>query len=355
MVPGESSAIELVRYQKLPKLLLHEHLDCSLRPETMLELWSKIGFAHAPANLASSVVTLWTAGQRQLAAAAYQQFLQAEASQSLSRYVQAIVHHVLPLMQSAESLRRITFERVLDAAADGIVAMQLRFAPQLHTDAGLSLSGVMDAVIAGLEASPMPVLLMICSLRHEDEAMAKRLVDLAIAYKAHVRLFDLAGDEHANPGVPLWWARQAARAREHGIETDIHLWETDEPQDQDIDRLAEYGIERVGHGVQGDKQGSLLLEVCPTSNLVTGAVASIAEHPVDRLFKAGKRVTISTDGTLFTAATLSDEYRLLTETFAWGAPEFHHVNLTALHAMPLPEQTKAEIAALLRLAYFESC
>ncbi len=314
-------------------------------------MWSKIGFPFAPENLPKEVASLWISGQKADATSAYQHFLQAEASRSLARYVQAIVYHILPLMQSAETLTRVTRERVEDAVEDGIIAMQLRFAPQLHTRAGLSLNKVMDAVIAGLEGSPIPILLMVCSLRHEDENMARKLVDLAIEYKSHVRLFDLAGDEHANPGVPTWWARQAARAREHGIEVDIHLWETDQPQEQDIERLVEYGIDRVGHGVQGDRQGSHLLEICPTSNVVTGVIRSLEDHPVDQLLKSGKRVTINTDGTLFTATTLSREYMLLAERFKWGHAEFHHVNLTALHAIPLAEQKKTEIANVLSSAY----
>lgn len=342
------------QFQRLPKVLLHEHLDCSLRPQTMLEMWNKIGFAAGPENFPADVATRWKNGNQQEAIALYQKFLQTEASKSLSRYVQAIVYHILPLMQTTESLTRITRERMEDAAADGIVAMQLRFAPQLHTHAGLTLHKVMDAIIAGLDKTSIPVVLVVCALRHEDEDMARKLVDLAIEYRSHVRLFDLAGDEHANPGVLAWWARQAARAREHGIEPDIHLWETDQPKAQDIERLVEYGIDRIGHGVQGELQGSHLLEVCPTSNLITGVISSIQEHPVDRLLKSGKRVTINTDGTLLTATTLSGEYKLLAETFGWGHAEFHHVNLTALHSIPLPEQTKNEIGALLSAAYIDS-
>lgn len=317
----------------------------------MLEMWSRIGFAAGPQNFPLHVAATWKDGRHDEAISGYQKFLQTEASKSLSRYVQSIVYHILPLMQTSESLTRITRERMEDAAADGIVAMQLRFAPQLHTRAGLSLHKVMDAVIAGLDKTDIPVVLAVCALRHEDEEMARKLVDLAIEYRSHVRLFDLAGDEHANPGVLTWWARQAARAREHGIEPDIHLWETDQPRSQDIDRLLEYGIDRIGHGVQGDRQGSHLLEVCPTSNLITGVVPSIQEHPVDRLLKSGKRVTINTDGTLLTATTLSGEYRLLANTFGWASAEFRHVNLTALHSIPLPEHTKNEISAVLSAAY----
>lgn len=348
MVP---TGLEYSPYQSLPKLLLHEHLDCSLRPETMLELWNSIGFEKAPDNFPRSVSDLWSSGDKAAATEQYQLFLQEEASHSLARYVQAIVHHILPLMQTEENLTRLTRERIDDAVADGIVALQLRFAPQLHIAAGLSLSKVMDAIIAGIESSPIPVILMICALRHEDENQAKKLVDLAIEYKSHVKLFDLAGDEHANPGVLTWWARQASRAREHGIEPQIHLWETDPPTAQDIDRLVEYQIDKIGHGVQGDEQGSRLLEVCLTSNLVTGVISSIDKHPVDQLLKGGKRVTINTDGTLFTKTTLSKEYALLAHQFGWGAAEFHHVNLTALHVMPLPETTKQEIQALLTKAY----
>ena len=333
-----------------PKVLLHEHLDCSLRTKTMLEFWHDENW-QVPGNFPPEICELFEQNKVWQAALAYQNFLGQDASLSLSKYVLAIVHHVLPLMQSARRLTRITSERLEDAVADGVVAFELRFAPQLHTKGGLSLVQVMEAVLAGIASAPLPVRLILCALRHENEQMARQLADLAIAYKEHVGVFDLAGDEKANPGVLTWWARQALRAREHGIDTDIHLWETDEPTDEDLARLREFDINRLGHGIRGWSQENRLLEVCLSSNLVTGQIKQASEHPVNRLFRQGKLVTINTDGTLFTRSDLSGEYQLLNKHFGWGEPEFLAVNKTAIQASSFSDAVKNSVLARLRSSY----
>ncbi len=334
----------------LPKVLLHEHLDCSLRTQTMLEFWQE-DLWKVPANFPASVIELFKTGRQKEAAAAYQAFLCTEASRSLSNYVRAIVHHVLPLMQTKARLARIAKERVEDAVSDGICGMELRFAPQLHTAGGLSMDEVMDAVRQGVASAPIALRLILCTLRHESASMAAKLCDLAIANKDIVGVFDLAGDEKANPGVLRWWAREAMRAREHGILVDIHLWETDEPTDEDLVRLEEFEITRLGHGMRGERQGERILEVCPSSNLVTGQLASLAEHPIDRLFKQGKRVTVNTDGTLFTSSDLSNEYLLLNKHFGWGNSEFLAVNKTAAEASSFTRKEKEEILTRLENSY----
>jgi adenosine deaminase len=348
----DSKGTELSRAEimALPKVLLHEHLDCSLRPLTMLELWQELAWA-VPVNFPAKLKQEYESGERTKAADLYQEFLITQASLSLKNYVEAIVHHVLPLMQTEEHLTRITRERLEDAHADGVIALELRFAPQLHTASGLSLEKVMDAIVAGTRGSTVPVRLIVCALRHETQAMAKRLVDLALAYREHVGLFDLAGDEHANPGVLLWWAQEAVRARAGGLELDIHLWETDEPSEEDLARLAEFELSRLGHGMRGDRQENRILEVCPSSNLVTGQVKRLAEHPIDRLFRQNKKVTVNTDGTLFTRSDLSGEYSLLHKQFGWGKQEFLAVNLTALDASTFSAECKNEIRSRLMKGY----
>lgn len=316
----------------------------------MLEFWHDQNW-QVPENFPGSIAELFQAGSLKEAARAYQDFLAQEAGLSLANYVMAIVHHVLPLMQTSSRLSRITRERVADAFSDGIIAMELRFAPQLHTKGGLSLEQVMDAVIAGASQAKFPIKLTICALRHEDEAMAKRLADLCIAYKDHVGVYDLAGDEKANPGVLLWWAKEAMRVKEHGIDIECHLWETDEPNDQDMVRLAEFGIQRLGHGMRGDRQENRILEVCPSSNVITGQIKSIPEHPVNRLFQEGKKVTVNTDGTLFTCSDLSNEYLLLNQNFGWAEAEFLAVNKTAIEASSFSTATKTEIRGRLETSY----
>jgi len=397
--------------RSLPKIMLHEHLDCSLRPRTMLELWEKRGFENAKIAFPASVLKTWKlastksgAEKRRLrtqAAQEYQKFLVGFASLSLANYVQAIVDHVLPLMQSSSNLTRITSERIDDAIADGIAGMELRFAPQLHTWEGLSLDEVMESVIAATKTAPFPLKLILCALRHEDGTMARKLADLCVKYQRHVGVFDLAADEKANPGLLKWWLQAAlyAKALYPKLLVTIHLWETDEPNDQDIALLngfdqmldeltrqlsksgqtrvpddvweaagavvetmlptlltavhtdAGNGSLRIGHGFRGNRQGQRLIEVCPTSNVVTGQVASIAAHPVDKLHREGKRVTINTDGTLFTEVQLTDEYRKLQEAFDWTLDDLLTVNLTALEGSSFSQKDKSRLRAALKRAY----
>ncbi len=402
------SPLGMRKMRSLPKVMLHEHLDCSLRPRTMLELWQSQGFEKAKIDFPTDVLSEWNQASRATgmsrrklrtnAARQYQDFLVGFASESLANYVKAIVDHVLPIMQTPNNLTRITRERMEDATADGIAGLELRFAPQLHTASGLSLDGVMAAVIAGLQYATFPTKLILCVLRHENAEMARRIADLSIKYQRYVGVFDLAADERANPGVLKWWLKSSLYVKTLAprIAVTIHLWETDEPTDQDISLLrgfdimlaevthrlrhkqlvkddvwrvvdevveemfsafdavdedADAGLMRIGHGFRGNRQGNRLLEICPTSNVVTGQVVSFGEHPIDRLHREGKRVTVSTDGTLFTEVHLTDEYLKLQEHFGWKPADFLKVNLTAVEASSFNLRTKAHLRAQLKRAY----
>lgn len=346
--------------QNFPKMLTHEHLDCSLRPQTMLELWDQLGFDNAQqVKFPQEIPEAWakagkSKGKRQAVARQYQEWIAGHASASLKYYVDAIVCHALPLMQTEENLTRITRERIEDAVADGIVAMELRFAPQLHTWQGLSLDAVMQAVIAGIKDSPIPVKLIVCALRHQDGKMARRLSNLAIKYRKHVAKFDLAADEHANPGVLKWWIKPAMDARKHGIEPTVHLWETEEPTAQDIKLLEKYNIQVLGHGIRGSLQGNRICTVCPTSNVVTGQIKSLQEHPINKMYERGVRVTIETDGTLFTQTDLTNEYRLLNKAFGWGKEHFLRCNLTAIEQSQFSGRVKSRLRRQMRDAYSQA-
>ncbi|MGD9683053.1 MAG: adenosine deaminase [Candidatus Obscuribacterales bacterium] len=350
------------KMQAKPKILIHEHLDCSPEPVRMLTRWDEIGFDKAKIAFPADVVTPWQEAKdatgwdrrrlRSLAAARYQKFIASYAQASLANYVQAIVDHVLPLMQTQDDLLAITRDRIATAVKDGIIGMELRFAPQLHTMGGLSLEEVMEPVIEGISASPFPVKLIVCALRHEDRDMAFRLADLSLRYRRHVGVFDLAADEELNPGVLPWWIDAAEYVREKSrgrIDLTIHLTETRKPTATDIKLIAAHKIRRIGHGIKGD--WGQFLEVCPTSNEVTGQVASFKDHPIDRFLKEGKLVTVNTDGTLFTEVQLSDEYRKLQRAFGWGDREFLQVNLNAVAASSFSRAVKAQLRRKLREGY----
>ena len=357
-------------WNRVPKVQIHEHIDCSLRPYTMLDMWSKVGFATSKLSFPPEIVALWNgegkdklapngrgafvAKCRRKAAKLYSDWVSSYAKESLNNYLAAIGFHVLPLMHDLDNLTRIVAERVEDAVKDGHIAIELRFAPQLHLGPNgteNSLDDVMKATIAGLKGSPIPVKLIICALRHENGDMAEKLADLAIKYRRYVGKFDLAASETTFPGVLKWWIPAAKRVKAAGLGLTIHLWETNEPTDEDIALLNEVGIPLVGHGVRGRRQADRVIEVCLTSNVVTGQYHSFSDHPVDELYRAGVFLTLNTDGTLFTQTTLSLEYQRIADTFGWDLDDFLRVNMTAVEVTSFSPSAKARLKAQLKRGY----
>jgi adenosine deaminase len=352
----------LAYWRSLPKVQYHEHLDCSVRPATCLELWAERDFQIDEKGRASGVafpediIALWKAGNaasRRKAVDAYSDWVASYARSSLVNYIAAIDYLVLPIMQSLENITRITRERIEDAIADGHIAIILRFAPQLHLgEDGKSntLEEVVKAAEAGLKGAEIPTGLILCCLRQENEEMATALAALVVKHKKVVGL-DLAGAESLFPGILPWWIPAARTVKAAGKWVTSHLWETNEPTREDLELLEAEGIEDLGHGFRGNSQGNRVLQICVTSNEVTGQVASFGEHPVDSLYRSGRRVTIHTDGTLLTKTTLSQEYRQLARYFGWTEADFLRVNLTAVEAGPFSAGVKARLVRLLRRAY----
>jgi len=357
-------------WNRAPKVQIHEHIDCSLRPYSMLDMWSRVGFATSKLSFPDEIVSLWNgdgqdklapssrgafvAKSRRQAAKLYSDWVSSYAKESLNNYLAAIGFHVLPLMHDLDNLTRIVAERIEDAVKDGHIAIELRFAPQFHlgpTGTENSLDDVMKATIAGLKGSPIPVKLIICALRHENGDMAEKLADLAIKYRRYVGKFDLAASETTFPGVLKWWIPAAKRVKAAGLGLTIHLWETNEPTDEDIALLNEVGIRMIGHGVRGRRQANRVIEVCLTSNVVTGQFSSFFDHPVDELHRAGVLLTLNTDGTLFTQTTLSLEYQRIADTFGWDLADFLRVNMTAVEATSFSPSVKARLKAQLKRGY----
>lgn len=358
--------------RKVAKLMLHEHLDCSLRPRRMLELWEKLGFDTAAMGFPAEVLSLWRGdnipanltgnargaalrASRNQAAAAYQRWLIGFASASLDNYLRAIVDHILPLMQSRENIAIITRDRIDDAVNDGLIALELRFAPQLHTQQGLTLDEVMETVIDVIKDSPIPIDLTLCSLRHENADMARQIGDLCVKYQKWVGSFDLAGGEGVFPGVLDWWLTEAVRARSlrrrRKLTLKIHIGETNELTLDDHRKLDDNGITIEGHGVR-DLTSGRTREVCITSNVVTAQFASVAEHNVDELYRDGKPVTLSTDGLTLTGLWgLTDEYVNVARFFGWTTDDLYRVNLNALEALSFTTRVKAEIRRELKRSF----
>lgn len=342
----------------LPKILLHEHLDCSVRPLTMLELWSEIGFDKATMPFPDSVLHLWHGGHRDEAAVEYQQYLVKFASSSLSNYIYCIVEHILPVMQTEHALYRIARERIEDAVQDGIVLLSLRFAPQLHTAGGLTLDQVVGAVTGALDEAPANIYvdLTVCALRHEDGQFMNDLHRLCVDYADYIGCLDLAGDESLHKGVLQWWATGALKIREaraaigKPIHLKLHIGETDDVTAQDNQTLDRAAIEIEGHGIR-DWLSRRLREMCPTSNVITGQCASLIEHVINKMLLLFLPLCLNTDGLTLTGLRgLSHECHNMHQAFGWRLAQFGVVMYNALRGFASPEAVQRTVWWMLRLS-----
>lgn len=341
--------------RSLPTAVLHDHLDGGLRPSTVLELCAELGI-DPPAATAGAVAD-W--------------FFDAADSGSLPRYL-ATFDRTIALMQRPQDLRRVAREFVEDMAADGACYAETRWAPHQHLEGGLTLAQAVDAVQAGLEEgmaiaaeAGRPILAgqLLCHLRHLPPT--EELVRLAADRRdAGVWGVDLAGPEAGFPAS--LYAGPFALAHELGVHVTIHAGEADGPAS--IACALAQGAERIGHGVRlvedlgaDGARGSvaeevharqICLEVCPSSNLQTGAAPSITAHPAGRLLAGGFTVAISSDNRLMSRTCTSRELELLADAHRWELPELERITVSALgNGFAPAEQRERILEEIVRPAY----
>src|SRR6478736_6682607 len=293
-------------WRSLPKVLLHEHLDGGLRPSTLLELCAARGVP-VPETEAGKLA-LW---------------MHANAdSGSLERYLQGFAITVAA-MASEAACERVAFEAAEDARADGCVLAEFRMAPLLLEPYGLSGEAVVEATLAGLARSPLRCGLIVCGMRTDNPADTIRSARLAVKYRDRgVVGFDLAGAEKYFP--PGDHAESMRIAREAGVSLTCHAGESD--GGERVLEAASLGAVRIGHGiriVRGDtpdqtrawldraRELDLHFEVCPSSNVHTGAATSLEAHPIREMIAAGLSVSCNTDNRLMSHVTLSGEMEAL--------------------------------------------
>lgn len=329
--------LESIRYA--PKALLHDHLDGGLRPATVLELAEANGYDDLPAGDVDELAA-W--------------FRTAAHSGSLERYLQPFAHTV-GVMQTPEALYRVAYECVEDLAADNVVYAEIRFAPELHIDNGLSLDAVVDAVLAGFadgekavsaDGRSITVRCLVTAMRHQARSL--EIAELAIRFRDKgVVGFDIAGAEAGYP--PTRHLDAFEYMRSNNARFTIHAGEAfGLPSIHEA--IAFCGADRLGHGVrivdditigadgtaQLGRLASLLrdkrvpFEMCPSSNVQTGAVGSIAEHPFDRLARLRFRVTVNTDNRLMSDTTMSQEMLRLVEAFGYGWSDLQRFTINAM-------------------------
>ncbi|HEY2950093.1 MAG TPA: adenosine deaminase [Micromonosporaceae bacterium] len=348
---------------KAPKALLHDHLDGGLRPSSILELADAIGHP-LPAADAEGL-------RRWLAAAA--------DSGSLERYLETFTYPVA-VMQTEEALYRVAAECALDLAADGVVYAEVRFAPEQHLERGLSLPAVVEAVVAGFAegsrraeeaGTPIRVGTLLTAMRHAARSM--EIAELAVTFRdLGVVGFDIAGAEAGFPPTRHLDAFEYLQ-RENSHFT-IHageafglpsIWQA----------IQWCGADRLGHGVRivdditrgpgggaaGAKLGRLAayvrdkripLELCPSSNVQTGAARSIAEHPIGLLHDLRFRVTVNTDNRLMSGTSMSREMQLLVDAFGYGWAELQWFTINAMKSAFIPfDERLAIINETIKPAY----
>jgi adenosine deaminase len=335
-----SVAATLDEIRGVPKVLLHDHLDGGLRPATMIELAGQTGYDGLPSTDVTEL-TRWMAGAAQRG--------------RLELYLEAF-QHTVGVMQTRAALIRVAAECAADLAADGVVYAEVRFAPELHVRHGLSLDQVVEAVLEGFRrgASGRNITVYALLTAMRTAARSLEIAELAVRHRdAGVVGFDIAGAEAGSPPSRHLDAFQYV-AREN-FHITIHagegfglpsIWEA----------LQWCGAERLGHGVRiiddiqvapdgmaplGRLAGyvrdrRIPLEMCPSSNVQTGAVASIKDHPIGLLRDLSFRVTVNTDNRLMSGVSLSSEFHALTEAFGYGWADIEWLTVNAMKSAFAP-------------------
>jgi len=296
-------------FKKLPKTDLHVHLDGSLRLETILDLARKDGIDLGVDNI-DDLKKLIGPGK---------------IHKSLNDYLKGF-DITLKVLQTKESLYRAAYELAEDCAAENVGYIEVRYSPVLHTQKGLPLTAIVESVVEGLKDAQKDFGInsgvIICGIRNISPAVSLRMAELAVAYKNRgVVAFDLAGAEYNYPAKDHLEAFSLILS--NNVNVTIHAGEAYGPDS--IHQALHYcGAHRIGHGVRLKEDGGLLnyvtdhripLELCPSSNVQTGAIKTIEEHPVKFYLDLGIRVTLNTDNRLITNTTMTDEYDLIYNTF----------------------------------------
>ncbi|HEY6607649.1 MAG TPA: adenosine deaminase [Candidatus Limnocylindria bacterium] len=339
--------MDLSLIARMPKVLLHDHLDGGLRPRSVIELAADAGYRELPTTDPDELAGWFTSGADR---------------KSLELYLEGF-RHTVAVMQTRDALERVAAECAEDLAADGVVYAEVRMAPELLTDGGMTLDEAVTAMLDGLrrgcEGRPITVGLIVTAMR--QAAQSVQIAELAVRHRDEgVVGFDIAGPE---AGYPPTRHLDAFNLIAHeNFHFTIHagegfglpsIWEA----------LQWCGAERLGHGVRivDDitvrpdgrvvlgrlasyvRDRRVPLEMCPTSNVHTGAAPSIEEHPIDLLRRLRFRVTVNTDNRLMSGITLSSEFATLSRAFGIGLDEMEWLTLNAMKSAFFPFDGRLQI------------
>lgn len=369
-----------VDIQTLPKVSLHDHLDGGLRPGTILELLEldgvevpeTVGDSRVVAAMTSDELAAWIVRQSE--------------SGSLVDYLKTF-DLTCAVMQTEQGLARVAREAVLDLAADGVVYGELRWAPEQHLARGLSLDQTVDIVQQGIDQGIEDALALgreirigqvITAMRHADRSL--EIAELALRHRdSGAVAFDIAGAERGFP--PSRHAKAFRLLAENMFPVTIHAGEADGVSSIESALVEGYAL-RIGHGVRlvedvtvegSDAEATTVslglvaewvrdrgvaLEMCPTSNLQTGAIAArghrMDDHPFDLFYQLGFAVTVNTDNRLVSGTTLTRELGLLADTFGYGLADLEAFQLNAAVAAFLPLDEREALADTVHEGFIEA-
>jgi adenosine deaminase len=331
--------LSLETIREAPKVVLHDHLDGGLRPRTVIDLASEFGYDKLPTTDPEELAKWFTRGADR---------------KSLELYLETFAHTV-GVLQDRDAIIRVAAECAEDLAADGVVYAEIRYAPELSTEKGLTLDEVIDANLEGFRLGAMraaeagrPIVMKVIVTAMRQFARSVEVAEAAIRWRdAGTVGFDVAGPEKGFP--PTRYLEAFDLVRHENFHITIHagesfglksIWEA----------LQFCGAERLGHGVRIiddvtiDPDGEPILgrlaafvrdrriplEMCPTSNVHTGAATSIEAHPIDLLRRLRFRVTVNTDNRLMSNVSMTSEFAALDQAFGLGLDEMEWLTLNGI-------------------------
>lgn len=332
--------------QSLPKILLHEHLDGVLRPQTVIDLAEDSKYSELP-NQDPQALGQW--------------FHQGANQGSLAKYLEGFAH-TIAVMQTAEALERVAYEQAEDLSKDGVVYFETRFAPIFHTRKGLTHQQVVAAVLKGLARGQkdfgVSSGLIICAMRNMNVSL--EMAELAVDFRERgVVGFDLAGEEGGYP--PKKHVDAFHYIQRENFNITVHAGEGFGKES--IWQAIQYcGAHRIGHGTRliddiavangkavklGDLAQYVLdkripLEICLLSNVHTGATPSLAQHPFKILYQEKFRVTLNTDNRLMSDTSMTREFEAAADTFGLTIDDFEKITINAMKSAFLPYQQRID-------------
>jgi adenosine deaminase len=347
---GAAMKLDATHIRSLPKVLLHDHLDGGLRPQTIVDLAKEQGYKGLPTTDAGDLATWFHRGAQR---------------GSLPLYLEGFAH-TCGVMQTAEALERVAYEMMEDMHRDGVVYVETRFAPLFHLDKGLHGDEVVTAVLTGLERGKndfgVEYGVIICAMRNLQRSL--EMAELAVDFRERgVVGFDLAGEEGGFPpkkhidafhyiqrenfnitvhageafgNESIWQAIQWCGAHRVGHATRLI-------EDIGLDKQEPTKIVKMGYLAQYILDKRIPLEICLSSNVHTGAVESIEKHPFGIYHRYSFRVTLNTDDRLMSDTTMTKEFNLAHRVFKLSLDDLEKITINAMKSAFIPYKRRVQL------------